>query len=218
MNPQNNALQRTYFIGGPPRVGKGILANQLARQINGHVASTDAIRNAVKKAVKDSESDLFIVNKNEELPEFEWLSQHLNEPQEVVNIQNTESKFLWPSVVGFCNAFCEDNEAHILEGVGILPNLVANMQNQPKTVIFIGNTDEKHWVQMLKFARDNPEWDWMHAINYSDAKIEAMGAFVKEMSMYFRSEAKKYNFRYYELKDKKFNQNIQSIINDIINT
>jgi KaiC/GvpD/RAD55 family RecA-like ATPase len=49
MRPENNALNRTYFVAGPPRVGKTLLSYKLAEKIKGHVVSTDAIRSAAKK-------------------------------------------------------------------------------------------------------------------------------------------------------------------------
>ena len=96
MNPENNSLERTYFIGGPPRIGKSILAYALAKKLGGHVVSTDSIRNAAKKACTDKDSDLFIINKTENVSEEEWLKAHLERPGEVVSFQNKESVAGWP--------------------------------------------------------------------------------------------------------------------------
>lgn len=215
MNPENNALKRTYFIGGPPRVGKTILAFALADKIKGHVVSTDSIRNAAKKACSDKESDFFIINRTENVPEDEWLKNHLDHPEVTVDNQNRESKAIWPSLVSFCNSFCEDDAAHILEGVAILPSLVSEMKNKPAHVIFLGNTNIEHIQAMLKHAADYPDKDWMAQLNYSQKKIEGMANFARAMSLYYKSEAEKYGFSYYEISDQDFKGSIDKIIETI---
>lgn len=215
MNPDNNALDRTYFIGGAPRIGKTILSLALAEKVHGHFVSTDSIRNAAKKACKDKDSDLFILNKTEHIPEEEWLKNHNELPEKVIEYQNRESIALWPSVLSFCNSFCEDNAVHIVEGVALLPTLVSQMKNKPSHIFYVGNTNEKHVQSMLDFARKSPQWDWMGASGYSDQKIKAMANFVREMSLYFKNEAEKYGFPYYEISDDNFNRSISEIIENI---
>lgn len=137
MNPANKSLERTYFVGGPPRVGKTTLAYRLAEEIKGHVVMTDAIRNSAKKVCEDKSGPLFMINHYNELSEEEWLGRFCNHPEEVVQDQINESKAIWRSVVSFCNMFCEDNANHIVEGVAILPELVASMENRPRHVVFV---------------------------------------------------------------------------------
>ena len=212
MNPDNNALGRTYFIGGAPRIGKTILSLALAEKVKGHFVSTDSIRNASKKACRDQNSDLFILNKTEHIPEEEWLKDHNELPEKVIEYQNRESIALWPSIVSFCNSFCEDNAIHIVEGVALLPSLVAQMKNKPNHIFYVGNTNEKHVQSMLDFAKNSPQWDWMGASGYSDEKIRAMANFVKEMSLYFKNEAEKFAFPYYEINDDDFTGSISKVI------
>ena len=212
MNPDNKALDRTYFIGGAPRIGKTILSLILAEKVKGHFVSTDSIRNAAKKACKDENSDLFILNKTEHIPEEEWLKDHNELPEKVIEYQNRESIALWSSITSFCNSFCEDNAIHIVEGVALLPSLVSKMKNKPSHIFYVGNTSEKHVQSMLDFAKNSPQWDWMGASGYSDEKIRAMANFVKEMSFYFKNEAEKFGFPYYEIDDEDFNGSISKII------
>jgi 2-phosphoglycerate kinase len=216
MNPENNALERTYFLGGPPRVGKSILAYALADKVKGHVVSTDSIRNAAKKAHPDKESDYFIINRTENIPEDEWMKNHLETPGLVVNYQNRESKAIWPSLVSFCNTFCEDSAVHIVEGVALLPSLVFEMKHKPKHVAFVGNTSEKHVEAMIQYSKDNPDQDWMAALSYSPEKITAMASFVRAMSLYFKTEAEKYGFPYYEIEDNDFQGSIDQIVQKIL--
>ena len=211
MNPDNNALDRTYFIGGAPRIGKTLLALALAEKIKGHYVSSDSIRNAAKKSCNDRDSDLFILNKTEHIPEEAWLKDHNELPEKIIEYQNRESIALWPSVVSFCNSFCEDNAVHVLEGVALLPSLVSQMKDIPRHVVYVGNTSENHPEAMLKFAKDFPQWDWMGSSGYSEEKIRAMGNFVRTMSLYFKSEAEKYGFQYFEIEDDNFDGSIEKI-------
>lgn len=217
MNPDNNALARTYFIGGPPRVGKSLLAYALAAEVNGHVVNTDAIRNAVKKATVDKSSPVFGINRLEQSTEQEWLSVHLTNPQQVVDIQNGESEVCWEPIISYASSFCEDNVTHILEGVAVLPKLVNSMKYKPEHIIFVGNTSTNHFQSMIGHAQENPESDWMGAMGYTEEKIRAMAVFVQKMSEYFRDEAKKYGYKYYELDDLDFDNSIQAIGKNLSN-
>lgn len=216
MNPENNALERTYFLGGPPRVGKTILALALAEKVKGHFVSTDSIRNAAKKACSDKESDFFIINRTENVSEDEWLKNHLEQPEITLDHQNRESKAVWPSIVSFCNSFCEDDAVHVLEGVAILPSLVSAMKNRPAHVAFVGNTNTEHLKSMLDYADCFPEKDWMRELGYSAKRFEGMANFVRTMSLYFKAEAEKYGFPYYEVSDANFDDSIQEIVGKII--
>lgn len=191
MDPDNNALDRTYFIAGPPRVGKTLLSYTLAEKIHGHVVSTDAIRSAAKKACIDKTSDLFRTNKENALSEEEWFAKHLNTPEIVVEDQNKESIALWPSVVSFCNNFSEDHAVHIVEGVHLLPQLVAQMEHKPAHIVYVGNTNPDHIKSMVEYSSKNPVVDWMASLGYGEEKIEIIAGFVKRMSEYFKAEAEK---------------------------
>ena len=172
MNPENNSLERTYFIGGAPRIGKTILSYALAEKVKGHVVSTDAIRNVAKKVSSDKDSDLFIINKKEDISEEEWLKDHRDIPQNAVDFQNRESIAVWPALIGFCNSFAEDRETHVLEGVALLPSKIAEMKDKPEHIFFVGNTSDDHVESMLDFSKKNPEWDWMALVVIAKKKYE----------------------------------------------
>ncbi len=211
MNPDNKALSRTYFIAGPPRVGKTTLSYKLAEKIKGHVVSTDAIRSAAKKARETKTGDLFRTNFYNSLSEEEWFKLHLERPEVVVEDHNKESAAFWTSIVSFCNTFCEDSAIHIVEGAHLIPSLVASMEDKPSHIVYVGNTDPNHFKHMLDYSQKNPEQDWMASLNYSDKKIEAMGNFVLEMSKYFKSEAEKYGFPYFEINDNDFEGSLEKV-------
>ena len=215
MTPDNKALQRTYLIGGPPRIGKTTLAYKLAEKVNGHVVMTDAIRNSAKKVCEDKSGPLFMINHYNELSELEWLGRYAHNPDRVVKDQIAESQAIWRSVVSFCNMFCEDNVSHIIEGVAVMPEFVASMDNQPEHIIFVGNTSDEHVEMVLDYGKKFPEQCWMASLGYSEERIRAFANYVKKLSEYYRSEAKKHGFKYCELSDENFDESLVSAINHV---
>jgi 2-phosphoglycerate kinase len=211
MEPDNNALGRTYFIAGPPRVGKTLLSYKLAEKIHGHVVSTDAIRSAAKRACENKTGDLFRTNKENALSEEEWFDRHLNTPEIVVDDQIKEAIALWPSVVGFCNNFSEDHAKHIVEGVHLLPELVARMEHKPAHIVYVGNTNPNHIKSMVEYSSNNPVVDWMASLGYGEKKIEIIAGFVKRMSEYFKTEAEKYGLSYFEMSDDDFHGSLDKV-------
>lgn len=204
MNPDNQALSRTYFIAGPPRVGKSLLAYRVAKRISGHVVSTDAIRSAAKKACATRSGDLFKINSYNQLTDTDWLQLHEQSPEQVVQDQNAESRAFWKSIVSFCNTFAEDNVNHIVEGVALLPELVASMEHRPQHIVYVGNTSDDHRVAMWEYSLAHPEQDWMAAMGYGEARVRALAVFVQQMSHYFKREAEKYGLPYIEMEDTDF--------------
>lgn len=185
-------------------MGKSLLAYQVAEKIAGHVVSTDAIRSAAKKACATRSGDLFKINSYNKLTDTDWLQLHQHNPEQVVTDQNRESQAFWNSIVSFCNTFAEDNVNHIVEGVALLPELVASMEHRPQHIVYVGNTSDDHRAAMWEYARTHPEQDWMAVMGYSEARVEALATFVQKMSEYFKAEAAKYDLPYVELDDTDF--------------
>ena len=216
MNPDNNSLSRTFFIGGPPRVGKTTLAYLLAKEINGHVVSTDAIRNAVKKAYSKKTGPLFMINDYNKLGDEELIKRFKFSPHLVVDDQVAESEVLFPSITSFCNAFCEDKEHHIVEGVALVPKLIAKMEYPPKHIIFIGNTSQHLAENMITYGKLHPSVCWMSALGYGEEKIRAYGVYINELSNYFKTEAEKYNYSYIEMSESSHETSLQDVLKKLL--
>ena len=75
---------RVFLIGGPPRVGKSLLAGKLAKKLNAQIVSTDSIRHAAKKVVDNKDSDLFLINKHNELSEEAWVKLFTEHTEKVI--------------------------------------------------------------------------------------------------------------------------------------
>jgi 2-phosphoglycerate kinase len=213
MNPEKSGFDRTYFIAGAPRIGKTTLAHRLSKEIQGHVVSTDAIRAAAKKVCEDKSGPLFKINHYNALDPAEWLDRHLHRPEEVVEDQNKESNAVWQSIVSFCNSFYEDDSNHIVEGVHLLPSLVAAMENQPNKVVYIGNTTDEHVESILEYSRNNTDRCWLTVYGYTEEKMRGIANVVKQQSLYFKTEAEKYNLPYFEISDDDYASDMDKVIN-----
>ena len=209
---------RTYLIGGPPRVGKGFFAQKLARKIHGHVVSTDSIRLAAKAVATDTTSDLFILNTHENsLSEDEWLSLHVDTPEKAIENQNRESIALWPAIHGFIDSFVDDEYMHIIEGVALLPALVDRLAINQNHIIFIGNTNPLHSETMQVHAAANPESDWLHMAGYSSERIHALAFFIQKMSLYFKEEATTRGYTFIDLYEQDFHNTLDTLVENLAN-
>ncbi len=194
MTKKQSALSRTFFIGGPQRIGKSYVANALSAKINGHVVSTDSIADAVKAVTSDTDSDLFLIqNTLANLPEQEWIRAYAQSPDFVIDVQRRATRAFWPAVAEFCESFESDTFTHIVEGVIIQPAHLALLPERPRHAVFFGNTSETHAEAMFHHAWTS-EHDWMRTRGYSKERVYAMAIFVREFSLYFKREQRRMDF------------------------
>lgn len=202
---------RVILIGGAPRIGKSQLAKIIAARLGGHIASTDSIRSAAKRMVKDESSPIFRINRHNAMSESEWLDYFSNNPDAVLADMNEESRATWPAVRSFIRSFEDDDLVHVVEGVHLLPDLVGELSIDTQNIIFVGNTFQEHASNVINHAKDNPTIDWMMGAGFSDEKIMTQAQFSIDMSQYFKTEAKKYGYKYIELGNSSYPQNLQKI-------
>lgn len=200
MNPANESQKRTVFIGGPPRVGKTLIAHEIAKRVGGHITSTDWIREAVKRSHPERQGGLFIFDDLSSMTDEEFLALY-SDSNALIERFSKQANALWPSVVAFCSDFCDDDFIHIVEGVALMPRQIAMMEYPPEKVVFVGNSDATHVESVLGYAREHSNTDWMEALGYSDAKKRAVAQATVAISEYFRDEAQKYNFKFIDLAD-----------------
>ena len=191
-----------YFIGGPPRVGKSIMASEVTRRRGISAVSTDSL-GAVLEAVVDPERDpdLFAVVRFDEMAEVERIELLLKNQTRRIDFQLEESAAVWQAVEPFAVAEQEAGRDLVAEGVAILPELINRLVGVDYRVVFVGNQAHTHEHNIKRSARENKH-DWMrHA---SDEYAEAFAGFVVEMSRYIEREARRYGFQYLELQGKPF--------------
>jgi 2-phosphoglycerate kinase len=194
-----------FLLGGPPRVGKSIISNEIRQKHAVSVISTDTL-GAVLENVLSPEAvpDLFVFDKFNKLPMVERVKLIMKDPAELIGYVRKESHVVWKAVEALIRRENDEGRDALIEGVAILPELVCQLEDIPHRVVFIGNQGGNHKENIKKSAEEN-EHDWMRDV--SDQYIGAFAMFVKRMSVYIEQEAKKYGFEYIEM-DKELFGNI----------
>jgi len=199
-----------FFLGGPPRVGKSIIAEAITRERGIGSVATDSL-GAVLETVMSPESEpgLFVVNRLNELPEAERIRLMTEDPAKRIEYQIEESKAVWRAVVPFVQREQEEGRSLVVEGVAVLPELVARLEGVDYRAVFLGNRGLTHHENIKRGALER-EHDWMqHA---SDEYIDAFTAFVVQMSGYIEKEARTYGFDYFEMDGRPFNDAVAEVV------
>jgi len=201
-------MARAYLIGGTPRTGKTTLTMRALRERPMLAASTDAIRYTLRRIIHESdEPDLFHLGKYTS-NEPERRNYLRTNPLDMVAAQNKESVVVWKSVVNFINSNLEDGFDVLIEGIAVLPELVAQLQCD-YSVIFLGNQSEEHYQTILHSARSNKH-DWMHDLE--DETIEAFAIFNQVFSRYVAEKANEHSMTYIEVRDSNFNEDMNTAL------
>ena len=203
-----------YFLGGPPRVGKSIIAKTITSKHGINVVSTDSL-GAVLENVLDPELEpgLFIVNRFNEMCVQDRIDLMVKSTTERINYQIEENRAVWKAVVPFVQRERDEGRDVVVEGVAILPELVNQLENVDFRVVFIGNQGNEHKENIKRSAQEIGH-DWMQ--DASDKYVEAFAVFVKEMSRYIEREAHIYGFNYIEISSKPFDDAVCQVVDSLL--
>ena len=199
-----------YFIGGPPRVGKSIIAKAITTKHGISAVSTDSL-GAVLETVLDPEAEpgLFAVSRFNEMAEADRIRLMVRNTTRRIDYQIEESVAVWRAVEPFVLREQDEGRDLVAEGVAVLPELVAQLEGVAYRVVFVGNQGYKQQENIKRSAKEN-EHDWMrHA---SDEYRDAFAAFVVAMSSYIEKEAHRYGFEYIEMDGKPFNEAVAEVV------
>ncbi|HEY4509498.1 MAG TPA: hypothetical protein VJC15_00740, partial [Candidatus Paceibacterota bacterium] len=159
--------------------------------------STDTVREQMRKIVrKEDYPALFMHAHATAEMAVEFLTG--NTPEEIVKHQNDESIEVWKGV----RALIETDyvwKSFIVEGVAVLPHLVADLKVKTKNIqsIFLVDEDEER-IRNTVFTRGL----WDDADKYPDSVKEKEVAWVLAFGKFIKREAEKYKFPYIAIKDR----------------
>jgi len=203
-----------FFIGGPPRTGKTLLARKLAKKLNISWLSTDDLRWAVMESGKILKNDsLFtLVNAGEWDNKEKYYNKY--SPEEIIKHQNLESREVVKYLKGFIDALEYRKSDFILEGVALYPPLISKQVIKKSNIEFIcvGNTDYESFADYSWRFRTTGDW-------LSNTNKETFNKIVKYCAVFsekFKNEAKIHNLNYFELDSIKFNDKLKNTINTLI--
>jgi len=122
--------RRIILIGGMPTVGKSTIAKKLSEHFSLPWMSTDQIREIMKAAI-DPRSDTPL-NGSVDIPAAEYFAQHA--PEKIAEMEYEQGIAVWPGIHFMINNDWTWKDGFILEGVNILPKLVAHEQTTRDTI------------------------------------------------------------------------------------
>ena len=191
-----------FLLGGPPRVGKSIIANEIRQKHAVSVVSTDTLGAVLENVLSpDSAPDLFIFDKFNKMRMAERVELITKNPAKLFDCVKKEGHVVWKAVDAFTRRENDEGRDVLIEGVAILPELVSQLDDRSHRVVFIGNQGQNHKENIKKSADEN-EHDWIRDV--SDQYISAFALFINRMSTYLEQDAKKYGFEYIEMDKELF--------------
>jgi 2-phosphoglycerate kinase len=190
------------------------MARVITRQHGISAVSTDSL-GAVLEAVLDPEAqpDLFAVSRFNERAEADRVELLVDNPTRRLDYQRQESKAVWRAVEPFILREQDERRDLVVEGVAILPELVAQLEGVDHRVVFVGNQGTNQRENIKRSAREN-EHDWMRRA--SDEYIAGFATFVATMSNYIEKEARRYHYDYLELHGQPFDVAVAKVVSMLL--
>lgn len=183
-------MNKIILIGGSPTAGKTHTAKKLAEELNLPWISTDLIREQMKWIVsKDQYPHLFHHPDVGSDAAVDYLTN--NTAAQIVQNEQKECEEVWKGVRGIIEGdYVWEN--FIVEGIAILPHLVANQKWENKKdikALFLIDEDEAR-IRNTIFTRGL----WDEADKYSDDVKEKEVEWVLAFNAMIKEEADKYGF------------------------
>lgn len=190
-------MENIILIGGAPTAGKSFVTRKLSEELSMPWISTDAIREVMRQIVRKKDYPELFYYSNHHTTAEKYLTKHT--PDQIVMHQNKESVEVWKGIRALIDT--DYNwKSFIVEGIAILPNLVARFYKKDKMIkpIFLVNSD-REWIRKVVFTRGL----WDDAWKYPDSVKEKEVEWALKLNAWIKKEAKKYKYPIYEIKNNK---------------
>ena len=127
-----------FLLGGPPRVGKSIISNEIRQKHAVSVVATDTLGVVLENVLSpESAPDLFVFSKFNEMPMAERVKLITKNPAELIDYVRKESHVVWKAVDAFIRRENDEGREALIEGVAVLPELVSRLENIPHRVVLV---------------------------------------------------------------------------------
>jgi 2-phosphoglycerate kinase len=201
-------VPRAYLIGGAPRTGKSTLAGLLGKQLSLTPIATDDLRTQVRAATPPSAApDLYYLDSlNADQANMTRLM--LEHTAGIIAAADRESALVWPAVEQLIREHFAAGRSVLIEGVAILPALVAGL-NVPYSIVHLGNQSDAHTKIILENARQHPD-TWLGSL--PEATIRAFAKYTQAYSDHAQTQAQNNHQTYLEMSLSPFNKSLQKAI------
>ncbi|AKM84209.1 TPA: hypothetical protein DCZ46_03945 [Candidatus Campbellbacteria bacterium] len=198
--------KKIILIGGAPTTGKSTMAALVAKHLNLPWISTDQIRETMRLvARREDYPKLFNIegyDAQKFLTEFS--------ASEIADIELEQSEAVWVGIKKFIENDYTWKKGFVMEGVGILPHLVAKdfSNNKEITSVFLVDEDADR-IKDVIYNRGL----WDDAKKYSDDLKPKEIEWVLDFSHKLRAEAEKYGYPTIEVQKK--DTDLQAVLSTI---
>jgi hypothetical protein len=186
-----------YFIGGPPRMGKSVLAHRVARAGNGdfEVIHGDVLMLSLQKRLQP-----------EWLPDlFDTVIDPVTETQtDETKAHRTRrrDRAAWDFHQDYIRQLREADATTpiVLEGL-VWPDYLASFTQEHRAV-FLVDTSPDQAERLIRIKNDpNAEHNWMRERDYSDERIHKWVSFSLTRSRMCIDLCQKHGYRYFDIAD-----------------
>jgi len=194
-----------YLIGGAPRTGKTTLATMVAQKLSVPLTSTDTLRSQLRQTIPaTAEPNLYYLD-SLNANEADMTRLMREQTAEIIAAADRESSVVWRAVDALVRENIKTGQSIVIEGVAVLPALVARLEGIPH-VVHLGNQSHDHTKLVLEDARTHPD-TWLG--NLKPATLKAFALFCQSTSTHIEREAHKYHQTYIEMSSQPFEQSLQ---------
>lgn len=187
----SGAMRRILLIGGMPTAGKSTIAANLSQRLGLPWISTDQVR-TIMRSVADRQTypELFSPTDDGEV----FLSSY--SPQQIADMEYEQGIAAWRGISQLIRQDFTWRQGFVMEGVNILPHLVAQdfAQNEAIKAVFIGDHDKSR-IREVVFTRGL----WGAADSYPNHLKEKEVEWVLRFSRKIHSEAVRYGLPWVEV-------------------
>lgn len=194
------------LIGGAPTTGKSTIAALVAKHLNLPWISTDQIREIMRLVARREDCPKLFNPKGYDAQKF--LTKF--SAAQIADMEMEQGKAVWPGIKKFIKDDYTWRDGFVIEGVNILPHLVANDFLNDKNIksVFLVDEDADR-IRDIIFNRGL--WDDAH--KYSDDLKPKEIEWVLAFSNKLKAEAKKYNYPTVEVHKK--DDDLQAVLSAI---
>lgn len=195
--------RRIILIGGMPTVGKSTIAKKLSEHYGLPWMSSDQIREIMKSAIDPNSNSA--LNGSVDIEAKEYFEKFT--VQQIAEMEYEQGVATWPGISFMINNDWTWRDGFIIEGVNILPKLVAHEQAKRDNIqaVFLSDTDESRTKEVI-FKRGL----WGKADSYSDELKEQELEWVKVFDKIIRKDAEEYHQTILEV--SKSDEDISNIL------
>jgi 2-phosphoglycerate kinase len=174
-----------------------VIAGEIRKNHAVSVVSTDALGAVLEEVLTpEAAPDLFVLSRFAELPWAERTKLIIEDPAAHMERVRRESHVVWIAVEAFLRRENREGRDVLIEGAAVLPELIGQIKDVPRRVVFLGNQGREHGQNIKRSAEEIGD-DWLRGAG--DQYLDAFAVFVNQMSAYIEQEAVKYGFKYVEM-------------------